>query len=111
MADCLFCKIAKHEIRSDVVLEDEDVVAFKDINPMAPLHVVVIPRRHVASVAEADAATIGKVGAAAAKVAKDAGYLERGYRVVTNVGPDAGQSVAHLHFHVLAGRTLGWPPG
>jgi histidine triad (HIT) family protein len=111
MADCLFCKIAKHEIPAKVVHEDDHLVAFHDVNPMAPLHVLVIPKRHVASIDEADVDTIGRVGAAAARVARDAGYTERGYRVVANVGPDAGQSVAHLHFHVLAGRRLGWPPG
>lgn len=111
MADCIFCKIAAHEAPATIVHEDEDVVAFEDLGHRAPLHVLVIPRRHVASLAEADAATAGKVAAAAARVAREAGYAERGYRVVTNVGPDAGQSVPHLHFHVLAGRPLGWPPG
>jgi histidine triad (HIT) family protein len=108
---CLFCKIAAHEATATIVHEDDDVVAFEDIGHRAPLHVLVIPRRHVASLSEADPATIGKVGVAAAKIAQDAGYGDRGYRVVTNVGPDAGQSVPHLHFHVLAGRPLGWPPG
>ena len=111
MAVCLFCRIAAHEIPSKIVLEEQDVLAFDDVNPMAPLHVLVIPKRHVGSIAEADPGTIGRLGAAAALVARDAGYAERGYRVVTNVGADAGQSVAHLHFHVLAGRSLGWPPG
>ncbi|TAK36559.1 MAG: HIT domain-containing protein [Lysobacteraceae bacterium] len=111
MADCIFCKIAAHEAPATIVHEDEDVVAFEDLGHRAPLHVLVIPRRHVASLAEADAATAGTVAAAAARVAREAGYAERGYRVVTNVGPDAGQSVPHLHFHVLAGRPLGWPPG
>jgi histidine triad (HIT) family protein len=111
VAECLFCKIAAHEIPSEVVHEDEHVVAFRDVDPRAPLHVLVIPRRHVTSIGEADPETIGRVGAAAAKIAGDAGYAEKGYRLVTNVGPDAGQSVPHLHFHVLAGRHLGWPPG
>lgn len=111
MADCIFCKIAAHEAPATIRYEDGDVVAFDDLGRRAPLHVLVIPRRHVASLAEADAATIGAVGAAAARVARDAGYAERGYRVVTNIGPEAGQSVPHLHFHVLAGRQLGWPPG
>lgn len=111
MAECIFCRIAAHEAPAKIVHEDADVVAFEDLGHRAPLHVLVIPRRHVASLAEADAETVGKVGVAAAKVAGDAGYAERGYRVVANVGPDAGQSVDHLHFHVLAGRSLGWPPG
>jgi histidine triad (HIT) family protein len=111
VADCIFCSIAAHEAQAKIVHEDADVVAFEDIGHRAPLHLLVIPRRHVTSLAEADPDTIGKVGRAAAKVAKDAGYAERGYRVVTNVGPDAGQTVPHLHFHVLAGRPLGWPPG
>ena len=111
MADCIFCKIAAHDAPAAIRYEDEDVVAFDDIGHRAPLHVLVIPRRHVASLTEADPRTIGQVGSAAARIAQDAGYGERGYRVVTNVGPDAGQSVPHLHFHVLAGRELGWPPG
>lgn len=111
MAGCIFCSIASHETPSQIVHEDDDVVAFKDLNPMAPLHVLVIPKRHVATLGEAAPELAGKVAVAAATVARDAGYAERGYRVLTNVGPDAGQSVPHLHFHVLAGRHLGWPPG
>ena len=109
--NCLFCKIAAHEIPSQIVHEDADVVVFKDLRPVAPFHVLVIPTRHVASLSEVDGALAGKVAVAAARAAGDAGYAERGYRVVTNVGPDAGQSVAHLHFHVLGGRSLAWPPG
>lgn len=108
---CVFCRIAAHEIPSQIVHEDADVVVFRDLRPVAPFHVLVIPTRHVASLAAADAALAGKVAVAAAKVAADAGYADRGYRVVANVGPDAGQSVAHLHFHVLGGRSLAWPPG
>lgn len=111
MADCLFCGIVAREVPSQIVLEDEHILAFNDVHPRAPLHVLVIPKRHVASIADADAATIGRVGTAAARVAREAGYAERGYRVVTNAGPEAGQTVGHLHFHVLAGRTLDWPPG
>lgn len=111
VAGCLFCGIAAREIPATIVHEDDDVVAFRDLRPVAPLHVLVIPRKHVASLAEADPALAGAVAAAAARVARDAGYAGRGYRVVANVGPDAGQSVAHLHLHVLAGRALGWPPG
>lgn len=109
--DCLFCRIAERRIPSTVVYEDPEVVAFKDIQPVAPFHVLVIPRKHVGSIADADAATLGKVGVTAAKIARDAGHEAGGYRVVTNVGRDAGQSVDHLHFHVLAGRGMGWPPG
>jgi histidine triad (HIT) family protein len=108
---CIFCKIAAHEAPAKVVHEDEHVLAFQALNPAAPLHVLVIPKTHVASLSETDALVAGRLAVAAAKVAKDAGHAERGYRVLTNVGPDGGQSVFHLHFHVLAGRSLGWPPG
>lgn len=111
MADCLFCSIATGDIPSDVVLETDDVVAFNDINPAAPTHVLVIPKRHVASAAELgpeDAGILSSLFEAAAQVGRD---LEGGWRLVTNVGPDAGQSVFHLHFHVLGGRPLSWPPG
>lgn len=112
MADCIFCKIASGEMKANVVLEDEHLVAFKDLNPRAPLHVLVIPRQHIASLSAADDPTlVGRLALAAARAATDAGYGERGFRVVTNSGPDAGQSVPHLHFHVLAGRGLAWPPG
>lgn len=111
MAACLFCGIATHAVPATIVHEDDDVVAFRDLRPVAPLHVLVIPKAHVASLADADATLAGKVAVAAARIAADAGYAERGYRVVANVGPDAGQSVGHLHLHVLAGRALGWPPG
>lgn len=111
MAGCLFCAIAAHEIPAQIVHEDDAVVVFKDIRPVAPLHVLVIPKRHVESLAEADVSLAGAVALAAAKAAAYGGYRERGYRVVVNTGPDAGQSVPHLHFHVLAGRSLAWPPG
>ena len=110
--DCVFCKIAAGDLKSDIVYRDDDVVAFTDVNPRAPLHVLVIPREHIASLAEArDPRLVGLLGLAAARVARDAGYERKGFRVVTNIGPEAGQSVSHLHFHVLAGRPLGWPPG
>ena len=112
MADCIFCKIARGDTQATIVHQDEHVVAFRDLNPRAPLHVLVIPRQHVASLGEAsDPELVGRVVLAAAKIAKDAGYGERGFRVVSNTGPEAGQSVSHLHFHVLAGRGLSWPPG
>ena len=110
--DCVFCGIAAKTIPATVLYEDETVLAFRDLNPRAPLHALVIPKVHVASLADAtDPAVVGRVALAAAAVATAAGYGERGYRVVANTGPDAGQTVAHLHFHVLAGRPLGWPPG
>ncbi len=110
--DCVFCGIAAKTIPATVLYEDETVLAFRDLNPRAPLHALVIPKVHVASLADAtDPAVVGRVALAAAAVATAAGYGERGYRVVANTGPDAGQSVGHLHFHVLAGRHLGWPPG
>lgn len=109
--DCLFCGVASKKVPSQIVFEDDEVVAFRDIAPVAPFHLLVIPKRHVASLAEADAALAGKLAATAAKLAADAGHREGGYRVVTNVGAAAGQSVRHIHFHVLAGRGLGWPPG
>lgn len=107
MADCIFCRIARGEAPATIVYQDEHLVAFKDIAPIAPFHVQVIPRRHVASLAEVeDVDLLGRLVVAAAKVARDAGYAQRGFRVLTNVGPDAGQTVAHLHFWVLAGRRL-----
>jgi histidine triad (HIT) family protein len=111
-ADCLFCKIAAGEIPSDVVHQDENVVVFRDINPRAPTHVLAIPRRHIPSAAEltdADGDLLSALFAALRRVAEETGL--RSYRVVTNVGSDAGQSVLHLHLHLLAGRQMSWPPG
>ena len=113
MSDCLFCKIAAGEIGSEDVHRSENVVAFRDINPAAPLHVLVIPVRHVASAADLtadDSDILGEMFEVMAKIAREQGS-EDGFRVVTNVGPDAGQSVHHLHFHLLSGRVMGWPPG
>lgn len=114
MDDCLFCKIADGRIPSDRVYEDDEVVAFRDIDPQAPVHVLVIPRRHIESadaLAAADAATVMAMFAAAQRVARALGVAESGYRLVTNIGADAGQSVQHLHLHLLGGRSLQWPPG
>ncbi len=116
MEDCLFCKIADGRIPGKIVYQDQDVVAFADINPVADHHILFIPKRHIASMAELsaeDSELLGKLFAAAAHVARDLGLAdpERGYRFVTNVGPHAGQSVQHLHFHLLGGRAFGWPPG
>lgn len=113
MSDCLFCKIAAKELDSDVVIESDSVLAFRDINPGAPTHVLVIPKEHIASAHALEAAhsdVLAEMFEVMRKVADDAG-LGGGYRIVTNIGPDAGQSVHHLHFHVLGGRSLSWPPG
>jgi histidine triad (HIT) family protein len=110
----VFCRIARGELPANVVLDREDVVAFRDLHPRAPEHVLLIPRRHIASVDhldEADAALMGRLILAARDVARALGLSARGYRVVANTGADGGQSVDHLHFHVLGGRSLGWPPG
>lgn len=111
-ADCLFCRIAAGEVPADVVHQDDQTVAFRDINPRAPTHVLVIPRRHVPSVAnltDADGDLLGALFGAVRRVAEDAGL--RDYRVVSNTGAGAGQSVFHLHLHVLGGRPMSWPPG
>ena len=112
-SDCLFCRIVAGEIPSDRVYEDDDVIAFRDINPQAPTHVVVIPRRHIPdahALTGDDAPVLSSLFAALRRIAAEAG-LTNGYRVVTNVGPDADQSVFHLHLHLLGGRAMGWPPG
>lgn len=110
--DCLFCRIVRREIPAAVVAETDTALAFRDVNPQAPLHALVVPKRHVASLAAADdAALVGELSLLAARFARDAGYGETGFRTVINAGPDAGQTVHHLHLHVLAGRALGWPPG
>jgi histidine triad (HIT) family protein len=111
---CLFCRIALGEIPSKKVYEDGDVVAFHDINPQAPTHVVVIPRKHIASLddmTEADAATVGTTLVRLAQIARDLHLNSDGYRVVVNHGEAAGQTVFHIHFHLLGGRNFGWPPG
>jgi histidine triad (HIT) family protein len=113
-SECLFCRIAAGEIPSELVHQDDEVVAFRDIAPRAPTHVLVIPRRHITSaldVGEEDAVLLGRIFAVAASIARAEGIAERGYRIVSNVGPWAGQSVPHLHFHVLGGRSMAWPPG
>ena len=114
MSQCLFCRIAAGEIPANILYSDEDVRAVRDINPQAPLHALVIPRKHIATINDLqadDAALVGKLFLAAKQVAKEAGYAEDGYRVVMNCGLDAGQTVFHIHLHVLAGRALSWPPG
>ena len=114
MADCLFCKIIAGEIKGAIVHEDDDVVAIKDINPQAPLHVLVIPRRHIPTINDltpADDALVGSMFRVAAQLAKQHGYDQRGYRAVFNCNAEAGQSVFHVHLHVLGGRQMAWPPG
>ena len=110
-ADCLFCRIVRGEIPAKIVREDEHTVAFRDIDPKAPTHVLVIPKEHVASLDEVrDPALVGRLMLVAAEIAQSEG-ITRGYRTVVNSGPDAGQSVFHLHLHLLGGRKLTWPPG
>lgn len=113
MSDCLFCKIVAGEIPSNKVYEDDDVFAFHDISPQAPTHILVVPRRHIASLdaaGEDDEALLGRLALCCRRLAREQG-IESGYRVVNNCGAPAGQSVFHIHFHVLGGRLLGWPPG
>lgn len=114
MTDCLFCRIASGEIPAQIVYKDEELVAFHDISPQAPMHFLIVPVAHIGdanSLGEQDDAMIGRVHRLAADLARERGYADSGYRVVVNCGPDAGQSVHHLHFHVLGGRALQWPPG
>lgn len=112
--DCLFCKISAGEIPVKLVYEDEDLVAFADINPQAPHHYLLVPRKHIATtldLSSEDATLIGKVYLAAGIMARQLGFDEAGFRVVNNCNEGAGQSVWHIHFHLLAGRNLTWPPG
>lgn len=110
--DCLFCRIVRKEIPAKLVYESEDCIAFRDINPQAPVHVLVIPREHIVSLNDAtDAAAVGRLALVAAEIAKSEGIAESGYRVVFNTNRDGGQSVFHLHLHLLGGRSLTWPPG
>ena len=109
--NCLFCKIVRGEIPAVKLYEDDEVVAFRDIAPQAPVHLLVIPKTHVASLDHAtDAAMLGEVALLAARVAREAGIADAGYRTVLNTGADGGQTVHHLHMHVLGGAPLGWPP-
>src|SRR4051812_47058405 len=114
MADCLFCKIIAGEIPAKLVYEDTDLIAFSDINPQAPLHALFVPRRHIATLNDltpADDALVGSMFRAAGSLAQQHGYADRGYRTVFNCNREAGQSVFHIHLHLLAGRGLTWPPG
>lgn len=110
MEDCIFCKIIKREIPSDIVYEDDEIIAFKDIQPAAPIHILVIPKKHIASLVELDKEDeilIGKIYTVINKIAEEQGVKEKGYRVIVNCGKDGGQEVGHLHFHLLAGKKLG----
>ena len=111
MSDCLFCKIVAGEIPSKKVYEDERVLAFDDINPQAPVHVLVVPKKHVVNLADGkdDPALLGELVARAAKIAQERGLTD--FRIVTSTGRQAGQAVFHLHFHLLGGRRMAWPPG
>ncbi|MBE6723562.1 MAG: histidine triad nucleotide-binding protein [Ruminococcaceae bacterium] len=111
--DCIFCKIASGEIPSTRVYEDDLCVAFKDLEPQAPVHILIIPREHIVSAAEItpeNSSIVAHIFEVAAKLAKD-NKLENGWRIVSNVGEDGGQSVKHMHFHLLGGRAMAWPPG
>jgi histidine triad (HIT) family protein len=111
--DCLFCRIAAGEIPSDIVFENERIVAFRDINPVAPVHILVIPKEHIASMAhlkEEHQALMGEIMTSIQKLAEQE-KLDDGFRVVVNTGRDGGQTVSHLHFHLIGGRGLQWPPG
>ncbi len=114
MSDCLFCKIAARQVKAEVVRETEDLVAFRDIRPQAPTHVLVIPKRHVPTLndlSEADAPLVGKMFLLAKEIARAEKIDQAGYRTVFNVNRDAGQTVFHIHLHVLGGRSMSWPPG
>ena len=114
MEDCIFCRIVEGKTAAEVVYSDDTVVAFRDINPVAPVHVLVVPRRHIPSVMELtpeDAPMLAAVLAACKRVAEKEGLADRGMRILTNVGEEAGQIVMHLHFHLVGGREMGWPPG
>lgn len=114
MVECLFCKIAQKEIPSEFIYEDDKIVAFKDIDPQAPTHILIIPKLHydsIMDVPENDLNIISNIHNVARKLAKDIGIDKRGFRIVNNCGEEGGQSVQHLHYHLLGGRQLEWPPG
>ncbi|NLY78074.1 MAG: histidine triad nucleotide-binding protein [Tissierellia bacterium] len=114
MTDCIFCKIANKEIPSDIVYEDDKIIAFKDVSPQSPVHILVIPKKHIGSLNdldEEDTSLIGDIFKIIKKLAKDMGVDEEGYRVVNNCGELGGQTVHHIHFHLMGGRKFSWPPG
>ena len=114
MEDCIFCKIANGQIPTELVYEDDMVAAFNDLSPVAPVHILIVPKAHIASALELDESNkdvVGHIFTVASKIARDKGFAENGFRLVNNCGRDGGQTVQHLHFHLLAGRNLEWPPG
>ena len=114
MSDCLFCGIVEGRVPGNVVYRDESIVAFRDIRPQAPVHILIVPRKHVATTLELEAndqAVVGQIFLVISKLAREQGLAESGFRVVANSGADAGQTVFHLHFHLLGGRRFSWPPG
>ncbi|MDR0910026.1 MAG: histidine triad nucleotide-binding protein [Spirochaetaceae bacterium] len=111
MSDCIFCKIAAGEIPANFIYQDDEVVAFKDTNPQAPVHILIIPKKHVANILEADEALLGTLFGKVKKIAASQGLSEKGFRTVVNTGDDGGQTVHHLHLHLLGGRFMQWPPG
>lgn len=113
-ANCLFCKIVAGDIDAETIYENDDVIAFRDINPQAPTHALIVPRRHIASINELrenDAEIVGKLYLAAKEIARQEGFAEPGYRVTMNCNAAAGQTVFHIHLHLLGGRNFSWPPG
>ena len=111
---CIFCKIAAHEVPTEIVHENDRIVAFRDVDPKAPTHILLIPKEHIGSIADIEdrhGAMLADIAQAATHLAKTEGIDRSGWRLVTNVGPDAGQSVFHLHVHLLGGRPMQWPPG
>lgn len=114
MSDCLFCKFVRKELPTREIFRDERVLAFEDINPQAPYHILIIPNKHIASVNDLspeDTETVGRMHLVAQKIAQEKGFSEDGYRIVVNTGLNAGQTVFHMHFHLLGGRAFRWPPG
>ena len=114
MSDCIFCKIIAGDIPAEIIYQNDDVLAFRDLNPQAPLHVLVIPKKHIATINDmtaADAELVGKLYLAAQTIARQEGVADDGYRTVMNCNELAGQTVFHMHLHVLAGRAMNWPPG
>lgn len=114
MTECLFCKIVAGEIPSTVVLDGDRIFAFRDLRPVAPTHILIVPREHIRDVSEVDPShggLLAEIVRAASELARSEGIVESGYRLVANVGPDAGQSVFHLHVHLIGGRAMAWPPG
>lgn len=114
MSECIFCRIVEKKLSAKVVYEDDVSLAFEDVNPQAPVHVLVIPKRHIPTlldVAEGDGMLIGHLVEVCRKIARDRGIAERGFRIVTNCNPESGQTVYHIHVHLLGGRQMHWPPG